>query len=54
MNGNTGHVYFECIQLNQATNAIVPHSHVGLAADLVRVDGHWLIKTAKGTPLPEL
>jgi uncharacterized protein (TIGR02246 family) len=52
--GNTGHVYFECIQLNSATNQIVPHSHVGLAADVVRVDGHWLIKDAKGTPLPQL
>jgi uncharacterized protein (TIGR02246 family) len=52
--GSTGHVYFECIQLDTATNQIVPHSHVGLAADVVRVDGHWLIKDAKGTPLPHL
>ena len=52
--GNTGHVVFECIQLNRATNKIVPHSHVRLTADVVRVDGHWLIKRAKGAPLPKL
>jgi hypothetical protein len=52
--GNTGHVYFECIQLNKATDQIVPHSHVGLSADVIRVDGHWLIKEATGTPLPQL
>ncbi len=51
--GNTGHVYFECIQLNSATNEIVPHSHVGVQADVIRVDGRWLIKDAKGTPLPK-
>jgi hypothetical protein len=50
--GNTGHVNFECIQLNSATNQIVPHSHVDLQADVIRVDGRWLIKDAKGTPLP--
>jgi hypothetical protein len=52
--GNTGHVYFECIQLNKATDQIVPHSHVGVSADVIRVDGHWLIKEAKGIPLPQL
>jgi hypothetical protein len=52
--GNTGHVYFECIQLNKATDQIVPHSHVGVSADVIHVDGHWLIKEAKGTPLPQL
>lgn len=46
--GDRGHVSFECIQLNQATNKIVPHSHVRLTADVVRVNGHWLIKRAKG------
>jgi uncharacterized protein (TIGR02246 family) len=52
--GSTGHVYFECIQLNKATDRIVPHTHVGLSADVIHVDGHWLIKEAKGTPLPQL
>ena len=52
--GNAGHVDFECIQLNSATNEIVPHSHVNLHADVIRVDGRWLIKDAKGTPLPKL
>jgi hypothetical protein len=52
--GNTGHVYFECIQLNKATDQIVPHSHVGVSADVIHVDGHWLIKEAKGTPQPQL
>jgi SnoaL-like domain len=53
IDGNTGHVDFECIQLNSATNEIVPHSHVNLYADVIRVDGRWLIKDAKGTPLPK-
>lgn len=52
--GNTGHVYFECIQLNKATDQIVPHSHVGVSADVIRVNGHWLIKDAKGTPQSQL
>jgi ketosteroid isomerase-like protein len=45
--GNDGHLHFECIRLNRATNQIVPHSHVGVQADVIQVNGHWLIKDAK-------
>jgi hypothetical protein len=54
LNGTTGHIYFECIQLDGTTNAIVPRSHVGVSADVARFDGHWVIKQAEGTPLPKL
>ena len=47
-------VNVECIQLNRATNQIVPHSHVGVQADVIQVDGHWLIKDAKAIPRPQL
>jgi len=52
LEGNSGHLYFECLYVDNATKKIV--SHVGIHADLVHVDGHWLIKEAKATPLPEL
>ncbi len=53
--GNTGHVYFECIQLNKATDQIVPHSHVGVSAlRLIRVNGHLLIKERRGLLSREL
>jgi hypothetical protein len=52
--GNDGHLHFECIQLNRATNQIVHHSHVGVQADVIQVDGHWLVKDAKAIPQPQL
>lgn len=52
LEGNTGHLYFECLYVDNATKKIV--AHVGVDADLVRRDGHWLIERAKATPLPNL
>ena len=42
------------IQLNRARDQIVPRSHVGVQADVIQVDGHWLIKDAKTIPQPQL
>jgi hypothetical protein len=52
LEGNSGHLYFECLYVDNATKKIV--SHVGVHADLIHVDDHWLIKEAKATPLPQL
>jgi hypothetical protein len=40
--------------LNRATNQIVHHSHVGVQADVIQVDGHWLVKDAKAILQPQL
>lgn len=48
---NDEHLHFECIQLNRATNQIV--LHVGAQADVIQVDGHWLIN-AEAIPQPQL
>jgi hypothetical protein len=52
LEGNSGHLYFECLYVDNATKKIV--SHVGVHAALIHVDGHWLIKNATATPLPQL
>ena len=52
LEGDSGHLYFECLYVDNGTKQIV--SHVGVNADLIRVDGNWLIKEAKGAPLPQL
>jgi hypothetical protein len=54
LEGNAGHLYFECIQLNRATDQIVPHSHVGVHADVILENGQLLIKDATATALPQL
>ncbi len=50
--GEKGHLYFECLYVDNATKKIA--SHVGVTADLVRRNGRWLIEDAKLTPLPQL
>jgi hypothetical protein len=40
--------------VEQGDNQIVHHSHVGVQADVIQVDGHWLIKDAKAIPQPQL
>ena len=52
LEGNSGHLYFECLYVDNATKKIV--THVGVQADLIRANGRWLIKGAKSTPLPQL
>lgn len=52
LKGDTGHLYFECLYVDNATKKI--NSHVGVSADLVRRNGHWLIEDAKAAPLPQL
>lgn len=52
LEGDKGHLYFECLYVDSGTNKIV--SHVGVTADLTRENGHWLIADAKATPLTQL
>jgi hypothetical protein len=52
LEGTSGHLYFECLYVDNGTKKIA--SHVGVNADLIRVNGRWLIKDAKTTPPPRL
>jgi uncharacterized protein (TIGR02246 family) len=52
LDGDSGHLYFECLYVDNATKKIA--SHVAVNADLVRWNGHWLIEDAKAAPLPQL
>jgi hypothetical protein len=50
--GNTGHLYFECLYVDKAANKIAAHTNS--QDTLVRVSGRWLIKDMKAAAVPEL
>ena len=50
--GNTGHLYFECLYVDKAANKIMAHTNSD--DTLVRSDGRWLIKDMKAAAVPEL
>ena len=50
--GNSGHLYFECLYVDKAANKIAAHTNSD--DTLVRVNGRWLIKEMKAAPVPEL
>jgi uncharacterized protein (TIGR02246 family) len=52
LEGDKGHLYFECLYVDNATKKIA--SHVGVNVELARKNGRWLIESAKTTPLPQL
>jgi SnoaL-like domain len=50
--GNSAHLYFECLYVDKAANKIAVHTNSDDA--LVRVNGRWLIKDMKAAVVPEL
>ena len=52
LDGDKGHLYFECLYVDNATKKIA--DHVGVTADLIRRHGRWLIEDAQTAPLPQL
>jgi hypothetical protein len=52
VNGNTAHLYFECLYVDKAANKIAAHTNSDDA--LIRVNGRWLIKEMKASVVPEL
>jgi hypothetical protein len=50
--GDTAHLYFECLYLHKAKNNIAAHTNSD--DTLVRVNGKWLIKDMKASSVPEL
>jgi SnoaL-like domain len=52
VNGDHGHLYFECLYVDKATKKIAAHTNSD--DDLVRVNGRWLIKSMKAAAVPEL
>jgi hypothetical protein len=50
--GNNAHLYFECLYIDRIGKRIAAHTNSD--DNLVRVNGHWLIKTMKAAVVPEL
>lgn len=50
--GNSAHLYFECLYVDKAANKIAAHTNSDDA--LIRVNGRWLIKDMKAAAVPEL
>ena len=50
--GNTAHLYFECLYVDKAAKKIALHTNSD--DTLTRVDGKWLIKDMKAAVVPEL
>jgi hypothetical protein len=50
--GNSAHLYFECLYVDRAAKKIALHTNSD--DTLVRVNGRWLIKTMKAAVVPEL
>lgn len=50
--GNTAHLYFECLYVDKATKRIAAHTNSD--DTLIRVDGKWLIKSMKAAVVPAL
>lgn len=50
--GDSAHLYFECLYVDKAANKIAAHTNSDDI--LARVDGKWLIKGMKAAVVPEL
>jgi uncharacterized protein (TIGR02246 family) len=50
--GDSAHLYFECLYVDKAANKIAAHTNSD--DTLVRVNGRWLIKDMKAAVVPEL
>jgi len=50
--GDSAHLYFECLYVDKAANKIAAHTNSDDA--LIRVNGRWLIKDMKAAIVPEL
>ena len=50
--GNSAHLYFECLYVDRAANKIAAHTNSD--DTLIRVNGKWLIKDMKAITVPEL
>jgi hypothetical protein len=50
--GDSGHLYFECLYVDKAANKIAAHTNSN--DTLIRVNGRWLIKEMKAAKVPEL
>ena len=52
VDGDTAHLYFECLYVDKAANKIAAHTNSD--DKLVRVNGRWLIKEMTAAAVPEL
>ena len=50
--GDSGHLYFECLYVDKATNKIAAHTNSN--DTLTPIGGKWLIKDMKAAVVPEL
>ena len=50
--GDSAHLYFECLYVDKAANKIAAHTNSDDI--LTRVNGKWLIKDMKAAIVPEL
>jgi hypothetical protein len=50
--GNSAHLYFECLYVDKAANKIAVHTNSD--DTLIRVNSKWLIKDMKAAVVPEL
>jgi SnoaL-like domain len=50
--GNSAHLYFECLYVDKTANKIAVHTNSD--DTLIRVNGRWLIKDMKAAIVPEL
>jgi len=50
--GNSGHLYFECLYVDKTANKIAAHTNSN--DTLIRVNGKWLIRDMKAAVVPEL
>jgi ketosteroid isomerase-like protein len=49
--GDNGHLYFECLYVDKAAGKIAAHTNSN--DTLVRINGRWLIKDMKAAKVPE-
>jgi hypothetical protein len=52
VDGDHAHLYFECLYVDKPAQKIVIHTNSD--DELVRINGHWLIKDMKAAVVPEL
>jgi uncharacterized protein (TIGR02246 family) len=52
VNGDSAHLYFECLYVDKASKKIAVHTNSDDV--LVRVNGRWLIREMKAAVVPEL
>ena len=50
--GNSAHLYFECLYVDKTANKIAAHTNSD--DTLIRVNGKWVIKDMKAATVPEL